>query len=261
MKASALNEFSDIGFVFIDLKTKYNELDKDLQRDVDWLEKAVKRVCASRKKIENDIEELFPKLFSLRIKALNRVAEEGENLHSVLNEMVPVMNQLGGDQRIRSIISNVSRAINYNKKLVEFLELTGQLSKEKIKATKNLDYQSYFVVLQYMPSQLKRLMSGLTITSLGIEFLSVAAILIHEKLVPVSGTKLLQLSSFSKNTVDEYIVHTDMLIRMAQYDNFSSERQEWAAFGMLNLSGAYSADEPDISHLELKERNPGYNPN
>ena len=59
MKAAALNEFSDIGFLFIDLKENYSELDKELRKDYDWLVKAVKRICGSAKRLNRKLKTCF----------------------------------------------------------------------------------------------------------------------------------------------------------------------------------------------------------
>lgn len=36
------------------------------------------------------------------------------------------------------------------------------------------------------------------------------------------------------------------------------EHEDWMKIGMLGLAKAYDDDEPDISHLKLKESNPEY---
>ena len=125
---------------------------------------------------------------------------------------------------------------------------------------KDLTIKSYIVVLHYMPSQIRRLTLELMSASLFIEFLSIAAILLYENEIQAKGARILQLTQFSKEITAKYIASTDVLLKMAEIENFSSEREEWAHFGLLNMSSAYSDDEPDISKLTLREPNPDYNP-
>ena len=42
--------------------------------------------------------------------------------------------------------------------------------------------------------------------------------------------------------------------------DLESEHDEWLMLNVQNFSNGYADDEPDISHLELKEPNADYNP-
>src|ERR1051326_1209918 len=184
MQVASLGEFSDISFAFIDLKKNYNSLDKELQKEFDWLVGSVKKVCASSKKANVEIELLFPELFQLRVKALSWMAEKENNVTSVFDDVFPLIKNIGEDSKIKKLAFNISNALSCNKKLVEFLESKGEkLTHEKIKSINNLDYKTYLVILQYMPSQIRRIVSQLLETSLYIEFFSLSDILIHEHTV------------------------------------------------------------------------------
>lgn len=262
MQVISLGEFSDISFAFIDLKKNYSTLDKELKREFDWLVKSVQRVCTSPKKAETEIEQLFPKLFQLRVKALGWMAEKKNNVTSVFDEVFPLIKNLGEDSKIKKIAFNISNALSNNKKLVEFLESKGEkLTHEKIKSINNLDYTTYLVLLQYMPSQLRRIVSELLQTSLYIEFFSLSAILIHEKTVQAGGQKILELTNLSSKITESYIAHIHVLINIGQQEMFTQEHDDWMKISTAGFANAYSEDEPDISHLILKEPNPEYNPN
>jgi hypothetical protein len=260
MQAAALGQFSDIGFVFIELKQNYAQLDQELQKEVDRLEKVIQRVCRSRKPPEEEIEELFPVIFSLRVKAIQWMVGREEDLDKVLDDALPEIEVLETNPKLRKIGRNISDSLASNKELMVFLKRSGQLNTDRMRSVGELDYAAFVVAVQYMPTQFRRIISRLSHASLSIEFLSIAAVLLNEKKVEANGPKLMQLSELSYKLSEEYQGLVGTLISFGKKELLTEERNDWMAFGLSGLADAYGDNEPDYSKVEVKEPNPEYTP-
>lgn len=260
MQAAALSQISDISFVFIDLKQNYAHLDKGLQQEVDRLEKAIQRVCNSRKLPEKEIEDLFPLIFSLRVKAMRWMAEKEDGFDTVLDDVFAEIEALQANPKLRKIGINISESLACNKRLMVFLKQSDQLTNDKMRSFGELDYTSLIVSMQYMPSQVRKFLGRLTSVSLSIEFLSIATVLINEEAVKASGPKLIQLNDLMAKLSKDYQGLVRALISLGEQELLSKERDAWMTFGMRGIADAYGDDEPDYANVQLKEPNPDYIP-
>jgi hypothetical protein len=66
---------------------------------------------------------------------------------------------------------------------------------------------------------------------------------------------------------NEFLFLKEMFERMKikyepmEYDfDTENDNEDWCRFSMMNLSAAYSNDEPEYTSSMIKEPNPGYNP-
>lgn len=259
MKTAALGQFGDTSLVFIELEKNYDSFDKELQKEIEWLEKAVKRVCNSSGDIEKEVEKLFPNLFALRVKGLSEIEKEGKSISDIQDEILPVLDEISDNQKLRKLSHNVVQSFGLNRKLTQFLKQSGQLTSANIKAAGEVDYKMFVVFSNYMPSQLKKMVLGLTRASLFIEFLAVVAYLINENEVSVTGKKLEQLNKLSSKTHSEFMGYVELLIAMGEKELLEKEKGEWASSALVSLAKMYDDDEPDYSDVELKEPNPKYN--
>lgn len=260
MQAATLGQYGNLDFVFLDLKQHSNSLDKDILKDLKKLEKLIINALSSRKKLDSELHLISPQLFSLRIKAIEWLTNEKQDINSVLDEVYPSIEKLGENSRLKKVGYHISQALTYNRKLVAFFSDAGVLNEKNMQSvsTANFDYSSFVVALQFMPPQISKLLMGIMNTSLNIEFISIAAIMISNNEIKCSDLKISQLTTLASNTAIEYMGYVNHLSTMAQTELFLEEKSDWNTLSIKAFSSAYSDDEPDYESVTLREPNPDY---
>jgi hypothetical protein len=167
---------------------------------------------------------------------------------------------LQADPKLRKIAGSISDALACNTELMALLKKSGQLDNDRMRSVGELDYAGFIVAVQYMPAPIKRIMNRLSHTSLSIEFLSIAAVLLHEGTVQAKGPKLVQLGNLAQKLSTEYQGLIRTLISFGQQELLSEEHNAWMTFGMQGLANAYGENEPDYTNVLVKEPNPEYTP-
>jgi superfamily I DNA and RNA helicase len=63
------------------------------------------------------------------------------------------------------------------------------------------------------------------------------------------------------NTAEELEKHIEEEYGIiVEHQSEDTESQDWNRFALQNLNSAYAENEPDISHIQVKEPNPSYKP-
>lgn len=261
MHSAGIGQFGTFDFVFLDIKQNEEKLNKSFQKELRKIEKLTKRVLTSRKKVDTELQQIFPQLFSLRFAAIELLADQEIELNSALDEIYPSIEELGENPKLKKIGFHLSQALSQQRKLIRFFTENGAITKDSIEETSqggNLSYESFLMALQLMPPQISRLISGLTKSSLQIEFVSMAAIMIQSEEISCSDAKIIQLTNLAAKTAMDYTAFVNVLFAMISNEMFFDEKTEWSnSFGN-SLSRAYSDDEPDYSRVIFKEPNPDY---
>ncbi len=260
MQAATLGQYGNLDFVFLDLKQHSSSLDKEILKDLKKLEKLINNALNSRKKLDSELHLISPQLFSLRIKALDWLTKGKQDINSVLDEVYPSIEQLGENPRLKKVGYHIAQSLTYNRKLVSFFSDAGVLSDKSMESVSmaNFDYSSFVIALQFMPSQISRLLMGIMNASLKIEFISIAAIMLSNNEIKCSDLKVLQLTTLASNTALEYIGYVNHLLTMAQTEMFLEEKSEWSTLSAKAFASAYSDKEPDYESITLREANPEY---
>lgn len=261
MQTASLGQYGNLDFVFLDLKQKSSSLDKETLKDLKKLEKLIAKAFSSRKKLDAELNLIYPQLFSIRIKALEYLSAEKLDINTALDEVYPAIEVLGKNPRLKKTGYHIAQALTYNRKLVNFFEDAGIINEKAISSftETQLDYSSCIVALKLMPAQISRLFIGLINTSLQIEFISIAATMINDKELNCSDVKIAQLTNLAYNTSIEYMGYVNHLITMGQAELFMNEKNEWSAGSIKTYVNAYSDNEPDYDNVVLREPNPEYN--
>jgi hypothetical protein len=259
MQAAGIGQLGGLDFVFVDLKQNVDKLDKAIQKDLNRIEKLIIRTITSRKKLNTEVHAIFPELFNLRLKGLEWLANEKIDLNDALDEVYPSIEMLAENPRLKMVGYHICQALIYNRKLVDFFSEKGVIHKDSLDEfnAAQLDYASFFMALQLIPSQIRRLIVGLVNSSLMIEFLSISSVMINSSEVSCSPTKLIQLNDLAKTTALDYMNHVNALLSMAQAELFYEERNDWGSVGLNSFSKAYGDNEPDYDGM-VGEPNPDY---
>lgn len=258
MKAAALSQFNEGGFILFELKQNYSGLDIELRNNMDKLEKSIKRVFISRKKIEKEAETLFPLLFNIRMQGLSFFGESDKTISEIQDGLLPEIEKLSEVKSLNKLSYNIADSLSHNRKLTDFFKKSGHINKEQLKTVSELNYESFGTFVILMPPPIRKTVLQMTKASLFIEFFSIAALMIKDGALKISGAKMLELNKFSEEINHEYMGLIHGLINMGEKELFTKEHDEWAAFSMQNLSGAYGDDEPDYNNMAVKEPNPEY---
>ncbi len=261
MQTASLGQYGNLDFVFLDLKQKSATLDKETSKDLKKLEKLIIKSFSSRKKLDTELDLIYPQLFSLRLKGLEYLSEEKQDINKALDEVYPAIEVLGKNPRLKKTGYHIAQALSYNRKLVNFFEDTGLVNEKTISSIveSDIDYSSYLVALKLMPTNISKLFMGLMNASLQIEFISIASIMLNNKEFTCSDLKIAQLTSLASNTSIAYMGYVNHLITMAQAELFIDEKNEWNSVSLKAYANAYSDNEPDYDNIVLREPNPEYN--
>jgi hypothetical protein len=261
MRAASIGQYGNLDFVFLDLKHHTGVLDKQITNDLKQLEKLIRSTLTSRKKLETELHLIFPRLFDLRIKAMEWLSENQTNVNQVLDEVYPSIEVLGQNPRLKKTGFSISQALLYNRKLVSFFSESGVINENTFQSvsTSNFDYSSFIVALQLMPPQINRLIGGLMNASLQIEFISIAAIMIHNEEATCSDVKIAQLTSLASTASSQYMGYVNHLITMGKTELFTNDKEDWNTISTKLYANAYGDDEPDYDNYVLREPNPDYN--
>ena len=87
MQTASLGQYGNLDFVFLDLKQKSATLDKETSKDLKKLEKLIIKSFSSRKKLDTELDLIYPQLFSLRLKGLEYLSEEKQDIKKALDEV------------------------------------------------------------------------------------------------------------------------------------------------------------------------------
>jgi len=260
MRAATLGQYGNLDFVFLDLKQHSSSLDKEILKELKKIERLINNALTSRKRLDSELHLISPQLFSLRIKALEWLTKEKQEINSVLDDVYPSLEKLMENPRLKKVGYHIAQSLVYNRKLVSFFSDAGVLTErnmEAVSATK-FDYSSFLVALQFMPPQIGKLLMGIMKTSLQIEFISIAAIMVNNKEIKCSDLKISKLSALASNTSLEYMGYVNHLLTMAQTEMFLEEKREWNTLSIKSYTSAYSDNEPDYEDITLREPNPEY---
>lgn len=260
MQAATLGQYGNLDFVFLDLKQHSNSLDKEILKDLKKLERLITNALTSRKKLDSELHLISPQLFSLRMKALEWLTKEKQDINSILDEVYPSIEKLGENPRLKKVGYHIAQSLSYNRKLVSFFSDAGVLDEKNLQSisASNFDYSSFVIALQFMPPQISRLLMGIMNASLQIEFISIAAIMVNNNEIKCSDLKVLQLTALASNTAIEYMGYVNHLLTMAQTEMFLEEKSEWNTLSTKAFASAYSDEEPDYENITLREPNLEY---
>ncbi len=260
MQAATLGLYGNLDFVFLDLKQHSSSLDKEIFKDFKKLERLINNALTSRKKLDTDLHLISPQLFSLRIKAIDWLSKEKQDINFVLDEVYPSIEKIGENRRLKKVGYHIAQSLTYNRKLVSFFSDAGVLSEKSMESVSaaNFAYSSFVIALQFMPPQISRLLMGIMNASLKIEFISIAAIMVNNEEIKCSDLKVLQLTALASDTSIEYMGYVNHLLTMAQTEMFLEEKSEWNTLSAKAFASAYSDEEPDYESITLREPNPEY---
>ncbi|MCB9224982.1 MAG: hypothetical protein H6582_12430 [Crocinitomicaceae bacterium] len=260
MQVSSLNQFGGFDFAFFDLKHKSEELDDSMIKMLEEIEIRVIKCIKSRKNLESEVTRILPELFSFRMEALEWLSTSDISISDVPDEIYPEIESFADNPKLKTIGFHISNALAYNRKLIEYFTESGAINQDSISniAEQNLDFQTFLMVLKFLPNQIRKIVEGLFLSSLQIEFLAIAAFMINNEEITCTSNKFLQINEMAKNVSQGYIVFANGLIAMAKSEQFFEEKTEWKNIGLQGLSNAYGDDEPDYDDLTFFEPNPDY---
>ena|ERR1035437_3151444 len=197
--------------ICLELRNHIPQLESPLKKDLNKLLTDIKGIITSDKKIKPSIDAILNQIFNLRIKAIKWLLEEDElNLLDMLDEVYPQLEELKKNPKLEVLVENILFALRCNRRVVDALVVTADFSKENLEINApqlpTVTYEQFIAAIALgVPDDVAaQKIIDWTNSSLYIEFVTVAAAIIHEEQLKVSDKAIKELAFIIADAAQEY---------------------------------------------------------
>ncbi|PBQ33904.1 hypothetical protein CNR22_19645 [Sphingobacteriaceae bacterium] len=196
----------------LQMKNHFEELDHPLQKEVSGLLDSIKRIVGSSSPIKKHVISALPQIFNLRIKGMIWLIEEGElDFSNIIDEVYPQIEKLKNNPRLEILAENILFALRCNKKVVEKLSTIEGFSEESVGKSvsqlSSITYEQFVtgIALSIPDAEATQKFLDWINSSLFIEFVATAAVIIDEENVQASPENINELAFLISDAAQEYI--------------------------------------------------------
>jgi hypothetical protein len=197
--------------ICLQMRNYQSHLEPLMKKEVNRLLTEVRTLLASKKSTKANLDILLPRIFNFRIKAIKWLIEEdGFALSSMMNEVYPQLEELRGDIKLQVLVENILFALRCNRRVVEALIQTGELSDENfadsVSELPAITYDQFLASLAYsLPDDesCQKIVNWVH-SSLYIEFITLTLAVISEEKLSVSDQIINELAFLVADAAQEY---------------------------------------------------------
>ncbi len=210
----------------------YSQLENPLKKDIDRLSKDITNIINSNKKIQSQSVDILAQLFNLRVKAIKWLSQDNNfNYLEMLSEVSNQIEEIGANRKMQILKENILFALRCNKRVIESLFNAGEQSENlNIDFTQlpDINYQQFLASLAFAipDDETAQKIADWTNASLHIEFVMLAADIIRDEEIKVSGKTINELSFLVADAAQEYsalATEFGILKTKANQQSFSSQ--------------------------------------
>ncbi len=193
----AAAKHSDI--LCLTLRNSYSHLDASLQKETSQFTDNIKSILQAKSGMKQGIDSLLAQTFNLRIKALKWISGKDHTFIKLLDTTYPEFEKLVNSPSLHILGENILFALRQNHFVVKALFDNGNLEDSNLSASlANLPEVTYHqflaaVTLSAPDSSAQKFVDWMN-TSLYIEVISLAAIIIYDEQLLVSQEKIVEMA-------------------------------------------------------------------
>jgi len=193
------------------LRSYYPQLENPLKKDLNSLLAEIRLILIADKKIITKVNGLLGSIFNLRVKAIVWLLKENElNLSDLFDEVIPQIDELKNDPRLEVLAENILFALRCNQRVIDALTKNEVLSAETISNEFSklapINYEQFVasIALGVPDNDVAQKIIDWANSSLYIEFVTVAASIIHQEKLKVSNKVINELAFIVADAAQEY---------------------------------------------------------
>lgn len=210
------------------------------------------------KKIKSTVNDLLGSIFNLRVKAIVWLLEENElNLSDLFDEVIPQIDELKNDPKLEVLAENILFALRCNQRVIDALTKNEVLSAERISNEVSklvpINYQQFVasIALGVPDNDVAQKIIDWANSSLYIEFVTVAASIIHQEKLKVSNKVINELAFIVADAAQEYSAiamevgllkqHSVKNLSQSSFDeDFVKEQKNLSDLGLIDFANQFN---------------------
>ncbi len=193
------------------LRSYYPQLENPLKKELNILLVEIRQILIADKKIKSKLNNLLGSIFNLRVKAIVWLLKENElNLSDPFDEVIPQIAELKVDPKLEILAENILFALRCNQRVIDVLTKNEVLSAETISNEVSkfapINYEQFVaaIALGVPDNDVAQKIIDWANSSLYIEFVTVAASIIHQEKLKISSKVINELAFIVADAAQEY---------------------------------------------------------
>lgn len=236
------------------LRNFYPKLENPLKKDLNSLLAEIRQILVADKKIKPKVNSLLGSIFNLKVKAIVWLLHENElNFSDLLEEVIPQIDELKNDPKLEVLAENILFALRCNQRVIEALTKNDALSTDTISSEVSklalINYEQFVtsIALGVPDNDVAQKIIDWANSSLYIEFVTVAASIIHQEKLKVPNKVINELAFIVADAAQEYSAiameigllkqHSVKNLSQNSFDqNFVQEQKELSDLGLTDFA-------------------------
>jgi hypothetical protein len=216
--------------ICLQMSNQMSHLESPMKKETAKLLAEIRAILIAGKKVKPSLDLMLPNIFNYRFKAIKWLIEEGElNFANIIDEVYPQLEELKENPKLEILVENILFALRCNKRVVDsVISVSGSNEGElemSISAFPEINYEQFItsIALGIPDDAIAQKLVDLTNSSLYIEFISVAAYMIHSEHLKISDKFINELAFLIADAAQEYsAVATELgILRPRAHNQFS----------------------------------------
>lgn len=198
--------------ICLQMRNYLPQLETPIKKETTMFLNEVKAILSTGEAIKPHLDKLIPRIFNFRIKALKWLSEDsGIDLLELIDEAYPQIEELKNNPKLAVLAENILFALRCNRKVVNAIyssgDITGENLTEHFSKAPAITYEQFLGSLAFsIPDEraVQKLADWVN-ASLYIEFMVLAAIIIHEDGIKVPDKIINEMAYLVADAAQEYI--------------------------------------------------------
>lgn len=212
------------------MSNQLSHLESPMKKETTKLLNGIREILNSGKKIKPGLNAILPSIFNYRFKAIKWLIEKGDfNFTNIIDEVYPQLEELKDDPKLEILVENILFALRCNKRVVDsVISISGSNEGElemSLSEFPVINYEQFItsIALGIPDDAVAQKIVDLTNSSLYIEFVGVAAYIIHSENLKISDKLINELAFIVADSAQEYsAVATELgILRPRTHNQFS----------------------------------------
>lgn len=213
--------------ICLQMSNQIPHLEFSIKKETTKLLAEIRAIITAGKKAKPSLDAMLPNIFNYRFKAIKWLIEGDEfNFSTIIDEVYPQLEELKENPKLEILVENILFALRCNKRVVDsVISVSGSNEGElemSIAEFPEINYEQFItsIALGIPNDAIAQKLVDLTNASLYIEFITVAAYMIHSEHLKVSDKFINELAFLIADAAQEYsAVATELGILKPQTHN------------------------------------------
>lgn len=220
--------------ICLQMSNQIPHLASPIKKETTKLLAEIRAIITAGKKAKPGLDAMLPSIFNYRFKAIKWLIEGGEfNFSTIIDEVYPQLEELKENPKLEILVENILFALRCNKRVVDsVINISGSNEGElemSIAEFPEINYEQFItsIALGIPDDAIAQKLVDLTNASLYIEFITVAAYMIHSEHLKVPDKFINELAFLIAYAAQEYsAVATELgILKPRTHNQFSFSGQ------------------------------------